>query len=210
MSALGVSVIVLGSFTAPAAPPVDWEASALSALTAGDGAALRALAADFQKLTPDERRKLPLRVRADAVEFAVRGEHPGDQDPGKMLEYLVAVPGKDYEALLVAPAAELRRVQALRPFFLKHSEEGRRTVGLHQWWSARLAWVEDGVPQSADVADLAGVLTPGERERFLDNLGIIPGAGFGGDINIQADPAVLPQRRVAAVLYVTLRLNPDR
>src|SRR5262245_22242010 len=87
-----VSVFVLGWFLVSAGfargadPRAKWEERAVAALAAEDRKALKALAEDFQKLTPDARRDLPLRIREDAVEFAFRGEFPADKEPWKMLE----------------------------------------------------------------------------------------------------------------------------
>jgi hypothetical protein len=183
-------------------PATKWEARALAALEAGDRKALQSLAAEFRKLSPEDRRDLPLRVREESVEFAFRGEFPGNKSPWQMLEYLVSGPEKDYESLLVAPAAELKRVESLRPVFEKRAGEGRR-----KWWSARLVWTEGEAPQSADLTDLLVLLERTERDQFRDRLGIVD-AGLGGTINVKADPASLPRRRLPALLLLTLRIAP--
>jgi hypothetical protein len=206
--ALGLVVFALVwlQASAEAAPPAEpaqkWEARVLAALEAGDQKALRALAAEFWKLAPVVRRDLPLRVHAESVEFAFRGEFRGDQTPWGILEYLVSSPGKDYESLLVAPAAELKRVQALKPIFDKRAGEGRR-----KWWSARLVWTEGEKPNSVDLMDLLTLLEPKERDRFRDELSIVE-AGLGGTINVNADSASLPRKRVPALLLLTIRVAP--
>ncbi len=209
MRPLGVALFALALlFPAGAAPPAgpaaEMEARARRALEVGDAAALRALMAEVRKLAPGERRRLPLRVREGAVEFAFRGEFRGDQFSPEMLEYLVSGPGKAYESLLVAPAAELQRVEALRPYFRTRAGEGRR-----KWWSARLVWDEGGTPYSAALGDLLAGLAAGERERFLDQLGV-NAAGLGGDKNVPGDPGALPRKRVRALLLLTLRLAPEK
>jgi hypothetical protein len=185
-----------------AEPDPKWEARALTALAAGDRKALAALADEFRKLPAGERLALPLRVRDDSVELAFRGEFPADKSPGGMLEYLASSRDKDYESLLVVPEAERKRLQALRPVFAKRAGEGRR-----KWWSARLVWAEGAEPRSADVADLLLLLKPKERDRFRDNITVLD-AGLGGDMNVEADPAALPRKRVPAVLLLTLRIAP--
>jgi hypothetical protein len=206
--ALDLMVCALVWLQAPAeaAPPAEsaqkWEARVLAALEAGDQKALRALVAEFCKLAPEVRRDLSLRVQQDSVEFAFRGEFPGDQTPWGLLEYLVSAPGKDYESLLVVGAAESKRVQALKPVFDKRAGEGRR-----KWWSARLVWTEGEKPNSVDLTDLLTLLEPKERDRFLDELSIVE-AGLGGTINVNADAASLPRKRVPAVLLLTLRVTP--
>src|SRR5262249_9227269 len=81
---------------AAADPDLKWEAGALKALADGDAPALKQLAAEYRKLTPDARNALPVRIRDNSVEFAFRGEFRGDQYSFEMLEYLVSGPGKDY------------------------------------------------------------------------------------------------------------------
>jgi hypothetical protein len=198
------ALVVLPAPAGAAGPASEFEARARKALEAGDVAALRALAADLGRLTPEARRTLPLRVREGVVEFAFRGEFFGDQFSPEMLEYVVSGRGKDYESLLVAPEAELERVQALRPYFDKRAGEGRR-----KWWSARLVWADGGTPHSADLGDLIVGLGAKERERFLDQLGV-NGAGLGGDKNVKSEPGALPQKRVPALLLLTLRLAPEK
>lgn len=206
----GAALFVLALLAVPAgaAPPgppaAELEARARKALEVGDAAALRALAEEVGKLAPEARRRLPLRVREGAVEFVFRGEFRGDQFSPEMLEYLVSVPDKDYESLLVVRAAELERVAALRPYFRTRAGEGRR-----KWWSARLVWAEGGTPHSADLRDLLAPLPVKERERFLDQLGVNT-AGLGGDQNVRSDPGALPRKRVPAVLLLTLRLAPEK
>jgi hypothetical protein len=192
-------VTCLASFSlARADDPAKWEARALKALAEGNRAALRALAAAFRDLPPGGRRELPVRIREESVEFSFHGEFRGDHFSAEMLEYLVSGPDKDYESLLVAPAAELERVQALRPLFVKLAEKKARRT-----WSARLVWTEDGLPQSVELADLLIRVLPEERERFLDRLGVND-AGLGGTINVKADAALLPRKRVPAKLLLTI------
>jgi hypothetical protein len=173
----------------------------VAALEAGERKSLQSLADEFHKLPPEARRDLPVRIREESVEFAFRGEFPGDQSPWQMLEYLACGSGKDYESLLVVPEAERKRLAALRRTFGKRAGEGRRE------WSARLVWADGATPQSVDLTDLLIRVPPEERARFLDGLRIT-GAGLGGDINVQADPATLPHRRVAALLLLTIRIAP--
>jgi hypothetical protein len=195
-----ICLVAPAGATQPPDPAPKWEARAVAALAASDQKGLAALAAEYRQLTLEARRELPLRVRDDSVEFTFRGEYPADKTPWQMLEYLVCDAGRDYETLLVAPEAELRRVQALRPVFEKWGVDGRR-----RWWSARLVWAEDGVPRSVDLADLLILLDPKERDRFRDQLEV-NSVGLGGSMNVEADPATLPRRRVPAVLLLTLRL----
>lgn len=185
-----------------AEPDQQLEDRALAALATGDRAALRSLAQEYRQLPPQARSKMSVRVRDDSVEFAFRGEFPADRSPWQMLEYLVSGPDKDYESLLVAPEAELKRVQGLRPVFDKRAGEGRR-----QGWSARLVWAEGGTPHSADLTDSLILIERGERDRFLDGLGIRD-AGLGGSMNVNADPASLPRQRVPALLLLTIRIAP--
>ncbi|HJZ94748.1 MAG TPA: hypothetical protein VKE40_28035 [Gemmataceae bacterium] len=205
VSQFGFGWLVVTTCAARAAdPPAKWEERAVAALAAEDRKALKFLAEDFQKLTPDARRDLPLRIREDSVEFAFRGEFPADKEPWKMLEYMVCDRGRDYETLLVAPDAELPRVEAMRPFFKKHSGEGRR-----HWWSARLVWAEAETPQSVELADLLAGLEPVERDRFRDELSP-NGIGLGCGTNVKADIAALPRKRVPALLLLTLRVSAEK
>jgi hypothetical protein len=185
-------------------PDSKWEGRGIAALVAGDPKALQALAEGYRLLPPGERGHLPVRIRADAVEFAFRGHFPGDQSPWGMLEYLASGSGKDYESLLVVSEAEQKRVQALRPFFQKYPEKGRGKL-----WSARLTWVEDGKPNSTDLADLLAPLSANERERFRDQIEV-NSAGLGGSLNVVADPARLPRKRTPALLQLTIRLPPGK
>jgi hypothetical protein len=179
------------------------EVRAVAALEKGDREALRALAAEFRKLAPEVRRNMPLRIRDDSVEFTFRGKFPGDQSPWQMLEYLVSGAEKEYESLLVAPYCELKRLQGFRPIFARHAGDGRRM------WSARLVWTEAGAPRSVDLTDLLSLLEPKEQKRFLDHLGILK-HGFGGEINVAADPSFLPRRRVDALLLLTIQITPGK
>jgi hypothetical protein len=207
MRLVRVLLFTLAAFAAPAraaGPASEFEARARKALETADVAALRLLAADIGKLTPEARRALLLRVREGVVEFAFRGEFFGDQFPPEMLEYVVSGRGKDYETLFVASEAELERVQALRPYFDKRAGEGRR-----KWWSARRVWADGGTPHSADLSDLLVGLGAKEREQFLDQLGV-NAAGLGGDKNVKSEPGALPRKRVPALLLLTLRLAPEK
>jgi hypothetical protein len=201
--ALGWSLAFAGGASFAAEPAQKWEARALAALEAKDRKELQALAAEFMRLAPEVRRALPLKVYEDSVEFAFRGEFPADKTPWGMLEYLASSPEKDYESLLVVSAAELKRVQALKPVF-----EKRAGKGSGKWWSARLVWVEDKLPQALDLTDLLRPLKAAERERFLAELHILD-AGLGGTLNVNADPAYLPKGRVPALLLLTIRIAPQ-
>jgi hypothetical protein len=185
-------------------PAPKFEARVLKALEDKDRAAIRSLAAEFRKLSPEARRELPLRVREDSVEFAFRGSFAGNKFNAQMFEYLVSGSEKDYESLLVVPALELGRVQALRPFFDKRAGEGRR-----KWWSARLIWTEGDAPQSIDLDGLLLHLGEKDRRRFLDQLGV-NSAGLGGTINVNADSGCLPRTRVPARLLLTIRIAPEK
>jgi hypothetical protein len=201
-----VSMFVLTSPVDPAdgddsAPK--FEARVIKALEDVDRPMLKALAAEFAKMPAEVRRDLPIRVREDSVEFAFRGTFPGNQFSAEMLEYLVSVPDKDYESLLVVPAAEQARVQALRPFFAKRAGDGRR-----KWWSAQLLWTEGDAPHSVTLSDLLVGLDAKERVRFLDQIGV-NNAGVGGEMNVAADPVLLPRKRVAARLLLTIRIQPE-
>ena len=144
-----------------------------------------------------------LRVREDSVEIAFRGSFAGDKFRAQMFEYLVSGSEKDYESLLVVPAPELGRVQALRPFFDKRAGEGRR-----KWWSAQLIWTEGDAPQSIDLGDLLIHLGEKDRRGFLDQLGV-KSAGLGGTTNVNADSGFLPRKRVPARLLLTIRIAPE-
>ena len=183
-----------------------WVERAVKALVSDDRNALPVLAKEFQALPAAVRRALPVTVRGDAVEFAFRGgvtvgEHLG------FVEYLIAGEDKGYEALLVAPEGELKRLGTLRPFFERHTGGDRR-----RRWNARLMWVEDGTPRSADLGDILGLLSAKERAEFLDGQEIDAAGYFGGESttgkNVRCDPAVLPQKPAAAVLQLTLRREP--
>jgi hypothetical protein len=211
MRLLGVPLFALTLLVAPVCeapvrggePAPKIEARALETLEKGDRAALRSLAAEFGKLPAEARRDLPLRVREDSVEFAFRGEFRGDQFSAEMLEYLVSGPGKDYESLLVVPAAELERVQTLRRFFEKRAGEGRR-----MWWTAQLIWTEEAAPRAIDLRDLLIHLGKKERDQFLDQLHV-NSAGLGGSMNVNSEAGVLPRTRVPGRLLLTIRIPPE-
>src|SRR5262249_7715175 len=198
MRLLGVSMFALNmlmasvcvAFASDDEPASSFEARSLKTLEAKDRAALRTLAAEFRKLSPEARRQLPLRIRNDSVELAFRGEFAGDKFRPEMLEYLVSSSAKDYESLLVIPATELERVQALRPICEKHAGEGRR-----QWWSAQLIWIEDDKPQAIGLSDLLVHLESRDQVQFLDQIGITS-AGLGGTTNVRAESGLLPSKRV--------------
>jgi hypothetical protein len=212
MRALSASAFVLCCLVALLAgasgraegPGPDWEGRAIAALAAGDAKALRSLAEEYRRLPPADRGKLPVRIREASVEFAFRGELPGDQSPWGMLEYLASGPGKDYESLLVVSEAERKRAQALQRFFDKQPRKGRGKL-----WSARLVWALEGKPESASLTDLLAPLKPEERERFRDQIEV-NSAGLGGSLNVEADPARLPRKRTPALLLLTIRLPPRR
>jgi hypothetical protein len=183
-----------------AEPDGKWEDRAIAVLESGDAKALRALAAEFWQVKPEDRQKLPVRIREDSVEFSFRGEFPGDKEPWVMLEYLVSGAGKDYETLLVVADAELKRTEPLRKVFAKRPVKGRGKT-----WSARLVWTDGETPQSVDLTDLLQKLKPAERDYFLDHLAY-NGTGIGNGANVVADSAGLPRRRVPALLQFTFRV----
>src|SRR5262249_1769640 len=162
------------------------------------------LAAGFRKLPAKSRGELPLRVREDAVEFTFRGEFPGDKFPWVMLEYLISPGERDYECLLVASDAELKRADVLGPFFKKHAGVGRFVrrrggVGGHTGGGARVVWSEGGSPHSADLTGFLVGVAPKDATEFLDGLSASRN-GVGGSINLAVDSASLPHRRVPATL----------
>jgi len=184
-------------------PTSTFEARSLKTLEAKDRTALRTLAAEFGKLSPEDRRQLPLRIRTDSVEFTFRGEFAGEKFRPGMLEYLVSSSAKDYESLLIASPTELERVQALRRLFEKRAGEGRR-----QWWSAQLIWIEDDKPQAIGLSDLLVHLEPRDQVQFLDQIRITS-AGLGGTTNVRADSGLLPRKRVPARLLLTILIPPE-
>jgi hypothetical protein len=191
---------LVGASALAAEPDQSWESRAIAALAAGDQKSLRSLAEEFRKLPAEDRGKLPLQIREGAVEFAYHGDFPGDRSPWTILEYLVSGPGKDHESLLVVSKPELKRVQALRAFFDKQPEQGRGKL-----WTARLVWVADGKPESVSLTDMIAVLKAKERGQFLDEMAV-NSAGLGGTLNVEADPARLPRRRVPALLLLTIQM----
>ncbi|HKA07456.1 MAG TPA: hypothetical protein VKD71_09380 [Gemmataceae bacterium] len=208
MRHLRLEVLILGTLVAPlshaAEPDAKWEEQARKALTDGDRQSLQQLAAEYRKLAPEVRAALPVRIRADSVEFAFRGAFCGDQFEAQMLEYLVSAPGKDYESLLVVTGAEEERVQALRSIFDQRARNGRGKT-----WTARLTWSDGEQPQSVELADLLISLDAAERTEFLDQLAV-NSAGLGGSKNVKSVPGVLPKKRVPARLYLTVRMVPKK
>ena len=136
-SLVALILVVLGVHTT-LADDSKLEADARKALADGDTTALTRLADDYRQLTPDARRALSVRIREDSVEFAFRGEFPGDQYLPDSQEYLVGPPGKDYETLLVIGPDEATRLDGLRPVFAGREVKGRGKPGRPAWfgWTA--------------------------------------------------------------------------
>lgn len=201
-----VVLVTVGSLPAAvgaAGPDPKWEAGACRVLADGDATALRELAAGYRKLAPDVRNALPVRIRDDSVEFVFGGHFPGDQYLPESQEYLTASPGHEYETLLVIGPDETTRLHELRPVF-----EGRPVKGRGQTWSARLVWADGEAPRAIEYSDLLVGMKPEERAAYLDGLAISATPAFGSGTNVSADPGVLPKKRVAARLYLTVKLVP--
>lgn len=184
-----------------------WEEVALKTLLAGDLPALRTLAGQFQNLSVEARRLMPLRIRDDAIELSFLGEVDAATGGANNMEFLMSAPDKGYESLLVIPEAERKRLLALKPFFDRHRQAGR-----WRWWEARLTWVEEGAPRSSDLNDMLVRLPAEDRELFLDGIEVDEAGQLGGEHttgrNVPSDKAAVPQRNVPAVLLLTLRREP--
>lgn len=200
-----VLVVLVGTFTSLAAAegkePSDVESRALRALGDGDAAALADLATEVGRLDVDMRRRLPLRIRADAIEFRFRGEYPGGEFNPEMFEYAICrVKEKEYESLLAVQRDEFARLQKLGEALARLAKSGRKPA-----LDVRFVWTEGGRTQVERLHDVLRLETPARRDEFLHSLAVIE-SGLGTTTNLKADPATLPSKRIPAEVHVGVRL----
>jgi len=81
------------------------EARLIQALGDARADPIHALAKDVQRLTEEQRRTLPFRVRPGAVEFRFQGDCPGHTN----VEFVLSNKFFEYESLLVVNKADLER-----------------------------------------------------------------------------------------------------
>ena len=177
------------------------EAGVLRAISTGSLNRLQAAAEDVRDLKPAQRTQLPLRIRPDRVEFRFRGEYPGGESVHEMLEYVISNRDKDYESLLVAGREELDRLKKLGQALAALKKAGKQAS-----LEYRLVWVDKGQARVEDLQSIVGLLEEAKRNEFLAQLGFNE-YGVGGQMNVKADPAVLPARHTAAELLLTVRLR---
>ncbi len=175
------------------------EALALRALATGAADNLEAVAKEVRALKPAALTGLPLRIRPDAVEFRFRGEFRADQFSAEMLEYLISDPGHDYESLLIASPEERARLKKVG-----QAVEALKKAGARAEFDYKLAWTDDGRARVEDVQDILGLLNDTERKAYLNQL-VFNDYGLGGSMNVKANTAVLPARRTAVELLLTVR-----
>jgi len=178
------------------------EERALQALRDDDADALKAVAKDLAGLDAEKRRELPVRVRADGVEFRFQGTFPAKDFSPEMFEYVIARAGeKDYEATLAVGKAELARLQRLGRV-LDHFKGKGKAKALE----IKLAWAEKDKARVEDLGDLLRLESADKRGEFLKQLEINE-YGLGGTLNVKADPEALPRERVPATVRITVRLG---
>lgn len=179
--------------------PASIEARAVQALGEGKFRTLRALAAEIAELKPAKRSELPIRIRADVVEFRFRGEAPGERLTPDMLEYVVSDASKDYETLLIVGKAELDRALRLGQALADLTKRGRRPA-----LEVKLAWVENGQPRVEDLRDIFRLVDADQADDFLDRLA--PKSAGLEAFNLKADPTALPAKRGPAEVIITIGL----
>lgn len=207
------AIAVLGVLLLSAACPVraqkpderkeeaDIEAQVLKALSTGSLIRLQAAAEDARDLKPDQPSRLKLQVRPGSIEFRFRGEFPADKVSLEGVEYLASSAAKDYESLLVVGPEELARLKKVGEALAALKKAGKQAV-----LEYKLIWVEDKRARVEDLQKIMGLLEDAERKRFFEQLRFNE-HGLGGSLNTKADPAVLPARRIAAELLLTVRLR---
>jgi hypothetical protein len=177
------------------------ETRVLRAISTGSLHRLQAAAEDVRDLKPAERAQLPFRIRPEAVEFRFRGEYPGGESVHEMLEYVISNRDKDYESLLVAGREELDRLKKLGQALAALKKAGKQAS-----LEYRLVWVDKDQAHVEDLQSIVGLLQDAKRNEFLAQIGFNE-YGLGGEMNVKADPALLPTRRTAAELLLTVRLR---
>jgi hypothetical protein len=182
------------------APPTLIETAVLKALAECKAASLPEVEAIIRDLTPAARRELPVRVRGDVVEFHFRGKTTGKELNPDILEYVLGLPGKEYETLVVVSKEEVARLDRLGKA-LKDGFGNRITPPLEMV----VAWDEEGEVRIENLRDILGLESAMNREQFLRDLTFYPGFGFG-ESNVRADPARLPVGVAPARVVVTVRL----
>jgi hypothetical protein len=178
------------------------EERALMALRDNDAEALEKLAKEVAGLDAEARRDLPVRVRADGVEFRFRGTFPAKDFSPEMFEYVIARAGeKDYEATLAVGKGEMARLQQLGRVLEQLKGKGKARA-----LEIKLAWAEKDQGRVEDLGDLLRLEAAGKRNEFVKQLEINE-YGLGGTLNVKADPEALPRERVPAMVLITVRLG---
>jgi hypothetical protein len=176
----------------------DLEARTLSALHARDAKAVRAVALAINALSDAERRRLPMRIRSDAVELRVRGEFPGKDLAGPDIEFLLSLPDRAYESLFLIDKKENERLQRLWKS-VRHLSEADKRVAL----TFKLAWADKGGAYVEDVEDILRTVDAKASDAALRGLVIEPD-GLRID-NVKIDPATLPAVRQPAQMLIVFR-----
>jgi hypothetical protein len=119
----------------------------------------------------------------------------------EIAEYVVSSPEKEHESLLVVGAEELARLKDVGHALAALKKAGKRAVLGYQ-----LVWAEEGKARVEDLQDVLGLLDEARRKEFLGQLRFNEW-GLGGSLNVMADAALLPSRRTAAEVRLTVRLR---
>src|SRR5262249_4003827 len=181
-----------------AVPARDIEARTLSALQERDAKAVRAVALAINSLGDAERRRLPIRIRTDAVEFRFRGDFPGKELAGPYIEFLLSHPDRAYESLFLIDKTENERLQRLGKA-VRDLSKAEKHVAL----TFKLAWADKGGAHVEDVEDILRLVDAQAREAALRALAIGPD-GLRID-NVKIDPAALPLVRQPSQMLIIIR-----
>jgi hypothetical protein len=174
--------------------PAKLEAKLLKAIADGQSSAIEAVGADILRLSEEERRELPFRVRPGAVEFRFRGTCPRHTS----VEFLLSNKNRHYESLLVLEKAEFERAEKVWKV-AKRAKATRPPL-----LEFKLLWREKDEARCEDLDDVFRKIKPKERQnshyRWLEweDDGLrIP--------NISVDPAAQPRKAQAAQMLMVLR-----
>lgn len=187
------------------------EREALKAVSEGSVKKLSKLAKHLRGLKPEQRRRIPVKVRGKVVEFRYDGEFApmgldGKYDPKAFspgsFEYLIATKFKAYESFLTVQKPELARLQKLRAA-LKYWAKGRKTDRPN--WRFKMIWTEDGTPRVEDLDDALKLIGKSSRDYFYQQLHINEFGLAAGNVN--ADPASFPTKRVKAAVLIEIRVK---
>ena len=179
--------------------PSSLETEVLEIMSAAKTADLARITRRIETLAPALRRELPIRVRRNTIEWRFVGEHPADRLSPQMLEYVVSSEAKSHESLIVVDTEQVERARRLGAAL-----ERLRKLAPNLQVEVCLAWSTYQSVRIVRLWDILSSESPRERRKFLRELSSTE-HGLEA-FNAKADKAELPGSRVAAQVYITVRM----